>query len=58
VSILKLWIRSKECGPIEDAAMRGWSGGALKNIKFQALSLRVAGVGCQVSGKKNKKTEH
>ncbi len=37
----------------EDPAMRGWSGGALKNIKFHALSLRVSGVGCQVSGKKN-----
>ncbi len=34
-----------------------WSDGALKNIKFQAPNLRVSGVGCQVSGKKNKKTE-
>jgi hypothetical protein len=34
-----------------------WSDGALQNIKFQALSLGVSGVGCQVSGKKNKKTE-
>jgi len=58
VSILKLWIRSKECGPIEDAAMRGWSGGALKNIKFQALSLRVAGVGCQERKTKKLNTEN
>jgi hypothetical protein len=32
-----------------------WSGGALQNIKFQSPNLRVSGVGCQVSGKKNKK---
>jgi hypothetical protein len=34
-----------------------WSGGALENIKFQALSLRVSGVGCQVSGKRNIEAE-
>jgi hypothetical protein len=34
-----------------------WSGGSLQNNKSQALSLRVSGVRCQVSGKKNKKTE-
>ncbi len=34
-----------------------WSDGALQNIKFQALSLRVSGVGCQVSGKRNIKAE-
>jgi len=32
-----------------------WSGGSLQNNKTQALRLRVSGVGCQVSGKKNKK---
>jgi hypothetical protein len=30
---------------------------ALQNIKSQAPNLRVSGVGCQVSGKKDKKTE-
>jgi hypothetical protein len=30
---------------------------AWQNIKLQAPNLRVSGVGCQVSGKKNKKTE-
>jgi hypothetical protein len=34
-----------------------WSNEALQNIKFQAPNLRVSGVGCQVSGKKNKNTE-
>jgi hypothetical protein len=34
-----------------------WSDGAFKNIKFQAPSFRVSGVGCQVSGKKDKQTE-
>jgi hypothetical protein len=37
--------------------MEWWSNGALQNIKFQAPSLRVSGVGCQVSGKKDKQTE-
>jgi len=37
--------------------MEWWSNGALQNIKFQAPSLRVSGVGCQVSGTKDKKTE-
>jgi hypothetical protein len=32
-----------------------WSDGALQNIKFQAPNFKVSGVGCQVSGKKNKK---
>jgi hypothetical protein len=36
--------------------MEQWSGGALQNNKSQAPNLRVLGVGCQVSGKKNKKT--
>jgi len=34
-----------------------WSDGARQNIKFQAPNLKVSGVGCQVSGKKNKKSE-
>jgi hypothetical protein len=33
------------------------TGRALQNIKFQAPNLRVSGVGCQVSGKKNKNNE-
>jgi hypothetical protein len=33
------------------------SSGALQNIKFQAPNLKVSGVGFQVSGKKNKKSE-
>jgi hypothetical protein len=37
--------------------MEKWSDGASQNIKFQAPNLRVSGVGCQVSGKKNKNTE-
>jgi hypothetical protein len=37
--------------------MEWWSNGALQNIKFQAPNLKVSGVRCQVSGKKNKKSE-
>jgi len=32
-------------------------GGALQNIKFQAPNLKVSGVGCQVSGKRNIEAE-
>jgi hypothetical protein len=41
------------CGSL----LEWWSNGALKNIKSQAANLKVSGVGCQVSGKKNKNTE-
>jgi hypothetical protein len=34
------------------------SAGAMQNIKFQAPNLRVLGVGCQVSGKRNIEVEH
>jgi hypothetical protein len=30
----------------------------MQNIKFQAPNLRVSGVGCQVSGKRNIEAEH
>ena len=33
------------------------SNGALQNIKFQAPQLKVSGVRCQVSGKRNREAE-
>jgi len=43
---------------VEGGLLRKHSGGseeAMQNIKFQAPNLKVSGVGCQVSGKNNKK---
>jgi len=41
------------CGSL----LEWWSNGALRNIKFQAPSLRVSGVGCQVSGERKIEAE-
>jgi hypothetical protein len=37
--------------------MEQWSSGVLQKLKFQAPNLRVLGVRCQVSGKRNKEAE-